>query len=224
VDRAGEFQAEARLMGWLWLAIIGLSTAGLLWVLGVGPSLWSLVGAALMLGAVGYAWQGRPGQPGSPAEADAERIAIDPGIAKLRGAMTGNFTAESAYLTAADAMLRAGEPDAAVAVVLGGIRKMPEDMSLWTGLGDALAQHDGGYVSPAALFAFRHAMDLAPNHPAPPFFLGLAYVRAGEFEEARKYWARALALTPEEMSYRPEIAVRLMLLDRYLALANGASE
>ena len=211
-------------MGWFWLALIGFSAAGLLWVLGVARGLWSLVGAALMLGAVGYAWQGRPGQPGSPAKTNAQAIAIDPGIVKLRGAMTGNFTAESAYLTAADAMLRAGEPDAAVAVMLGGIRDMPDDMSLWTGLGDALAQHDGGYVSPTALFAFRHAMDIAPNHPAPPFFLGLAYVRAGDFVEARRYWARALALTPEEMDYRPEIAVRLMLLDRYLALANGGAE
>ena len=210
-------------MGWLWMAVIALSIAGLLWVLGIGRALWSLVGAALMLGAAGYAVQGRPERPGSPAEANAERIAIDPGIIKLRGAMTGNFTAESAYLNAADAMLRAGEPDAAIAVMLGGIRKMPDDMTLWTGLGTALAQHDGGYVSPASLFAFRHAMNLAPDHPAPPFFLGLAYVRAGDFVEARTYWARALALTPEGMSYRPEIAVRLMLLDRYLAIADAAS-
>lgn len=211
-------------MGWLWLAVIGLSTAGLLWVLGVGRAVWSMIGAALMLGAAGYALQGRPTQPGSPAEAAAGGIEIDPGIVKLRGAMTGNFTAEAAYLTAADAMLRAGEPDAAVAVMLGGIRKMPDDMSLWMGLGDALAHHDGGYVSPAALFAFRRAMALAPNHPAPPFFLGLAYVRAGDFAEARGYWARALALTPDDVDYRPEIAVRLMLLDRYLAIANGEAE
>ncbi len=211
-------------MGWVWLIVIGLSTAGLLWVLGVGRAIWSMVGAALMLGAAGYALQGRPALPGSPAEAASEGIEIDPGIVKLRGAMTGNFTAEAAYLTASDAMLRAGEPEAAVAVMLGGIRKMPKDMSLWTGLGGAIAQHDGGYVSPAALFAFRHAMDLAPKHPAPPFFLGLAYVRAGEFTEARRYWLRALTLTPEDASYRPEIAVRLMLLDRYLALANGEGE
>src|SRR3546814_11342997 len=65
---------------------------------------------------------------------------------------------------------------------------------------------------------------LAPKHPGPPFFLGLAYVRAGEFAEARPFWARALDLTPGDASYRPEIAVRLMLLDRFLAVANGEQE
>src|SRR3546814_7177151 len=75
-----------------------------------------------MLGATGYALQGRPDEPGSPAEADTQRIEIDPGIVKLRGAMMGNFTAETPYLAASDAMIRSG------AVMLGGIRKMPKDM------------------------------------------------------------------------------------------------
>ncbi len=182
-------------MGWVWLIVIGAAAAGALALLGVGRGFWSLVGAALMLGATGYALQGRPGEAGSPAEANAERIEIDPGIVKLRGAMMGNFTAETPYLAASDAMLRSGAPDAAAAVMLGGIRKMPN--------------------------AFRRAMALAPKHPGPPFFLGLAYVRAGEFAEARPFWARALDLTPGDASYRPEIAVRLMLLDRFLAVANG---
>lgn len=208
-------------MGWVWLLVIGVGAAGALALLRVGRALWTLVGAALMLGATGYALQGRPDLPGSPAEAGTARIAIDPGLIELRGAMIGNFTAETPYLAASDAMIRSGSPDAAAAVMLGGIRKMPKDMVLWTGLGDVLAQHDGGVVSPASLFAFRRAMALAPKHPAPPFFLGLAYVRAGEFAEARPYWARALDLTPDDASYRPEIAVRLMLLDRFLAVANG---
>src|SRR3546814_2270726 len=61
---------------------------------------------------------------GSPAEADTQRIEIDPGIVKLRGAMMGNFTAETPYLAASDAMIRSGAPDAAAAVMLGGIRKI----------------------------------------------------------------------------------------------------
>ena len=72
-------------------------------------------------------------------------------------------------------------------------------------------------VSPPALLAFRRAAQLAPEHPAPPFYLGMAYVRAGQFREARPYWARALALSPEGQSYSREIALRLALLDRLLA-------
>lgn len=209
-------------MGWVWLIVIGVGAAGALAVLGVGRALWRLVGAALMLGATGYALQAQPDAPGSPATAKAERVEIDPGLIELRGAMMGNFTAETPYLAASDAMIRSGSPDAAAAVMLSGIRKMPKNMVLWAGLGDALAQHDGRVVSPAALFAFQHAMRLAPKHPGPPFFLGLAYVRAGEFVEARRYWMRALDLTPQKASYRPEIVVRLMLLDQFLATAANA--
>src|SRR3546814_20074386 len=88
-----------------------------------------------MLGATGYALQGRPDEPGSPAEADTQRIEIDPGIVKLRGAMMGNFTAETPYLAASDAMIRSGAPDAAAAVLLGGIRKLPKDRVLSTEIG-----------------------------------------------------------------------------------------
>jgi cytochrome c-type biogenesis protein CcmH/NrfG len=104
-----------------------------------------------------------------------------------------------------------------VQVLLGGIRIAPKSLVLWTGLANAMAAHDGNQVSPPALFAFQQAMRLAPKHPAPPFFLGLAYVRAGEFAKARPYWGKALALTPANISYRGEIEVRLALLDRLLA-------
>ncbi|CAN5398717.1 hypothetical protein BH09PSE4_BH09PSE4_19380 [soil metagenome] len=205
-------------MGWIALGIIGVAAAGLLWRLGVARDLWAFAGAALMLGAAGYALQGRPFQPGSPVKANAEPIEVDPGLIALRNAMFGQFTLDGAYFIAADAMTRSGDAGAAVQVMLGGLHKLPQSYSLWTGLGLAYATHDGGQVSPASLFAFRQAIRLAPNHPAPRFFLGLAYIRAGQFADARPEWARALALTPAEASYRPDIAFRLALLDKYLEL------
>ena len=59
----------------------------------------------------------------------------------------------------------------------------------------------------------------APTNPGPWFFAGLAAVRAGDFAAARPLWAKALALSPAGADYRPGIATRLDLLDRYLALA-----
>src|SRR3546814_6776767 len=64
--------AEATLMGWVWLIVIGAAAAGALALLGVGRGLWSLVGAALMLGATGYALQGRPDEPGRSEEHTSE--------------------------------------------------------------------------------------------------------------------------------------------------------
>lgn len=209
-------------MGWIALAVIGVATGGVLWLIGVPRALWAFVGAALMLGAAGYALQGDPGLPGHPVKANAERIDVDPGLIELRDDMLGRYRADTAYLVASDAMMRNGNRAYAVNVILGGISKYPDSLALWTGLGMAMATHDGGQVSPPVTFAFARAMQLAPRHPAPPFFLGLAYVRAGDLAAARPYWARALALTPPKVAFRGEIVERLAVLDQFLAEMDGA--
>jgi cytochrome c-type biogenesis protein CcmH/NrfG len=131
--------------------------------------------------------------------------------------MFGRYTLDAAYLTAADAMTRTGDSESAVRVLLGGLDRIPRSLPLWTALGSAMAAHDGNTLSPPARFAFEQAIRIAPTHPAPPFFLGLAHVRAEEYAAARPYWARAAALSPEGASYRRDIALRLALLDRLLA-------
>lgn len=210
-------------MGWAWLAGIGAATFALLAVLRVGRPLWSMVAAALMLGAAGYAMQGRPDLVGHDASTKLAAAPDDASMIDLRDQMLERYTGAAAYLVAADAMTRIGERRAAAQVLLGGIRIAPKSLVLWTGLGNALAAHDGNQVSPPALFAFQQAMRLAPNHPAPPFFLGLAYVRMGDFASGRPYWAKALALTPKTMPYRSEIEVRLALLDQVMASEDAAA-
>ncbi|MGU3390937.1 tetratricopeptide repeat protein [Sphingomonas sp. M1A8_2b] len=217
MDRAVELSAEDALMGWVWLGVIGAGAFALLAVLKVNRVLWTMVAAALMLGAAGYAWQGQPGLAGHSVSTGLAPTPDDGAMLELRDQMLERYTGAAAYLVAADAMTRIGDRRAAVQVLLGGIRVAPKSLVLWTGLANALTAHDANQVSPPALFAFQQAMRLAPRHPAPPFFLGLAYVRAGEFATARPYWAKALALTPAGISYRGEIAARLALLDRLLA-------
>jgi hypothetical protein len=209
-------------MGWAMMALVGVFSAGLLLALGVRRGMWSIVGAALMIGAIGYAAQGSPMLPAHPVEANALAIEVDPGITDLRGAIFGRYGEDIIYFTASDALQRTGETTSAVKLLLGAIHHKGGDPALWTELGTALSTHDGGYVSPASLLAFRQAARLAPNSPGPPFFEGLAYVRAGDFPSAQPLWARALTLTPTDADYRPQIAVRLDLLDRYLALAGQA--
>ena len=209
-------------MGWAMLVAIGAATMAALVLLGVRRLLWSMVGSALMLGAAGYALQGRPLLRASPATPQIEAAATDPSLIDLRDRMLGRFSGDGAYLVASDAMARVGDERAAVRVILGGIAKIPESVLLWTGLGIALAAHDGDQVSPPALFAFQQAARLSPKHPAPPFFLGQVYIQAGQFAEARPYWVRALALAPVNASYRRDIAVRLTILDRFLVLQEQA--
>lgn len=205
--------------GWIALAGIGIASGIALVLSGIARVLWLFVGAALTLGAAGYAWQGRPGLGGDSVAAYATPIALDPAMLDLRDTMFGRFTADGAYLSAADAVTRSGDTYLAVRAVLGGIAHYPRSLSLWTGLGTALAANDGDTLSPAALFAFHHAMRLAPLHPAPRFFLGLAYLRANDLAAARRCWNVALRLTPPTLAYHDQIAFRLALLDRYMAMA-----
>jgi cytochrome c-type biogenesis protein CcmH/NrfG len=210
-------------MGYLWLAVIAVAVCALLAAMKVDRLLWSMVASALMLGAAGYAWQGQPALAGHPATTGLAPTPDDSAMLDLRDQMLERYTGAAAYLVAADAMTRIGDRRAAVQVLLGGIRIAPKSLVLWTGLANALSAHDANQVSPPALFGFQQAMRLAPKHPAPPFFLGLAYVRAGDFAKARPYWARALALTPADISYRGEIATRLALLDRFLAMQDAGA-
>lgn len=203
-------------MGLIWLFVLAAGAMLILVVLRLARPLWPLLGAALMLGATGYALQGSPLLPGRPAVATVATEPEDPALIQLRDDMLGRYSLDSAYLTAADAMTRTGNKRAAVQVLLGGINRIPRSLALWTALGTAYAAHDRT-VSPPSRFAFEQAVRLAPDHPAPYFFLGLAHVRADNYAIARPFWARAVALSPADASYRRAIALRLVLLDRLLA-------
>lgn len=204
-------------MGWIMLALIGLMTAALLAVLRLPRTLWPLAGAALMLGAAGYAWQGQPDLAAQPVAADAVKLPQSFAYKKLRDTFFGRFGGESMYFGISDVALANGDPDFAARALTGGVDYAPQNAAMWSELGNVIALHDRGMVSPASLLAYRRAMTLAPQNPGPPLFLGLAYIRAGEFAKARPLWKHALDLTPKDASYRDEIARRLALLDTLLA-------
>lgn len=204
-------------MGWLMLAAVALLAGLALVLLRYPRKLWSVPATAIMLGAAGYAWQGSPGLPGHPIEADAKPIKVDQELIDMRDAMFGKYgTYAWSYANLADGMLRQGDRPRSVMVWQGAVRQVPNDAALWTGFGGALSEYDGNQMSPAAQFAFDKALELAPQHPGPPFFYGLALVRANRFAEAKPWWEKALALTPEKASYREQIATRLLMLDMFL--------
>ena len=202
--------------GWIAVIVIAATASIALAFGGVSRSLWSLIGAALLLAAAGYALQGRGDLRGHAVAADSEPVPVDQATIDIRGAMLGRFSGDGAYLVASDALMRRGSRDTGANVVLLGLSHYPRSLTLWTGLGTALAQHDGS-LSPAARLAFDQATRLAPDHPAPPFFRGQAYLESGDLVAARHFWKRALALSPRAASYRRDIALRLVALDMALS-------
>jgi len=206
-------------MGYAWLLLLVLLTAGgLRWLGKLRGAALQLVLAALMLGGAGYALQGRPSLPGAAKEAGRRAPPLP--LSEPRQAMLGRFTPAEPWLIMADAFERRGNTEGAVGIIRSALRKHPRDAALYVGLGNALIDH-AGMLTPAATIAFERARQLAPNHPAPPFFQGLALARSGEPEQALTLWRQALALTPPDASYRPIIAGGIQALS---APANASAQ
>jgi cytochrome c-type biogenesis protein CcmH len=187
-------------MGWLVLLILATASLALLWVLGARSGLLTASAAALLLGASGYALQGRPDLAGAPA-AGGEGRDIFP-LTDARHAFFGNFTPAESWIRISEALARDGKSEDAVGILQNAVRRYPGDPQLWIGLGNALVDHARGLTPPAEL-AYRRAAELAPGHPGAPFFYGLALARSGDRQGAVATWQQILATAPANASWRP---------------------
>ena len=181
------------------LLLLALSLLAL-WLLGVRGGLLKATAAALFVAAIGYAVQGQPDLPGAPAQS-SEAANVLP-LAEARRAFFGNFTPEESWLTMSEALARDGKGADSIGILQNAVRRYPNDPQLWIGFGNALVDHARGLTPPAEL-AYRRAAELAPGHPAGPFFYGLALARSGDRQGAVTIWKRILANAPADASWRP---------------------
>jgi cytochrome c-type biogenesis protein CcmH len=121
------------------------------------------------------------------------------------------------YLTPADALARHGQYADAAEILRGAVAEDPGNGEAWLAMANALVGHAEGQLSPAALLAFRRAEMASPNHPGPPFFLGLALAQSGQLEQGRAIWAELLARSPADAPWREELVARLADLDAFIA-------
>ena len=201
-------------MGWLILLLLALVLVAVLWRfarLETGPLQFLL--AALLLACAGYAGQGRPTLEGAPRSAAQKRIPANP-FAEARRDLFGGFDAADQWLNIAEGFQRRGDTGGAAGVIRSGLRAHPRSATLWTGYGNALMLHGGGVISPAADLAFRRALVLAPKHPAPRLFYGMALLSGGRFAEAERLWREALALAPADARYRPGLEQQLAMIEK----------
>jgi cytochrome c-type biogenesis protein CcmH len=187
-------------MGWIILLLLFAASFGLLWWLGVRGGLLTASAAALLVGASGYALQGRPEMRGAPA-LGGEQHDIFP-LTDARHAFFGYFAPAESWLRISEALARDGKSEDAVGILQNAVRRYPGDPQLWIGLGNALVDHSRGLTPPAEL-AYRRAAEIAPGHPAAPFFYGLAMARSGDREGALIVWQNILKTAPKSASWRP---------------------
>jgi cytochrome c-type biogenesis protein CcmH/NrfG len=211
------------MMGWLLILVLAAVVLLGLWrIAHFGRAPLQLVAAALLVAMAGYAWQGRPGLAGSPAPPPASQELPDTAFAATRERMLGTFDAASFWLRLADARHRAGDTYRAAAAIRAGIKAHPREADLWVGLGNALIIHADGMMNPAAELAFRRAAELAPGHPGPKFFYGLALAQTGKLEEAEKIWLDLLATSPPDVGWRPMVLERVEMIAQLRAMQRGA--
>jgi cytochrome c-type biogenesis protein CcmH/NrfG len=208
-------------MGWLFVLVLALAVLVGLWRSAkLDRAGLQLVAAALLLAFAGYEWQGRPGLAGSPRRPAAHRALGESEFARIRHDLLGRFDTADRWLTIAEAFNRDGDTQGAAQIIEAGLREHPRDADLWVGLGNALVIHGGGLMSPAAQLAFDRAAAIAPDHPGPKFFYGLALAQSGHVDEAEKVWRALLATAPNDALWRGAIEERLRMIDQ--ARAAGA--
>ena len=207
-------------MGWVIMVLFAACLLAALWRFArFDRPMLQLVAAALLLAMAGYAWQGRPGLAGKPVPPPARQNLPDTAFAGLREEMLGLGDTGSIWLTIADMYHRIGDTQSAAGVIRAGLRAPPKDADLWIGLGNALVIHADGMMTPAAELAFQRAARLAPDHPGPKFFYGLALAQGGKLEQAERLWQSLLADAPADAQWRPMVEERLKVLQRIRALA-----
>jgi cytochrome c-type biogenesis protein CcmH len=179
---------------------------------------WEAIGAALLLGIAGYGLQASPGLAGAP-KPPAQSIADDPAaLVEARQSVSGrDGLPNDNWVVVGDALARNGQYANAASVLLGAVERNPQNGEAWLAMANALVSHADGQLTPASLYAFRHAAEAAPDNPGPPFFLGLALAQSGRLAEARGLWAELLERTPPDAPWRSDLEMRLARLDEFIA-------
>ena len=168
--------------------------------------------SGLLLACAGYAWQGSPGLAGSPQAAAQRPPAPETAFMALRKDMFGRFDTADRWLGMSERYLARGDSRQASGLIRSAIRAHPDNAILWTGYADTLVVHGDGILGPAADLAFRRAVWLAPKHPGPRIFYGIALAQNGRLEEAELAWRQALALSPADAAWREGLERQIELV------------
>lgn len=202
------------MIGWVIAFLIAAVGFGaLVWPGRVPRATWELLGAAILCGVAGYAWQGSPGLAGAPRTVAERAVPFDEALAEQRRGMAERFGKAGQWLILSDGLGRQGKTQEAANVLVAAVRQEPKDPNLWLGLGNALVAHGGGIISPSAEFAFRRAMAIDPQAPAAPYFYGMALAQSGQLDSARQIWAPLAERLPKGSKLRADLEQNLATID-----------
>ena len=126
--------------------------------------------------------------------------------------LLGRFDNAWSWTNLADGYQRRGDTQGAAQVLQNAVQRHPRDADLWVAYGYALVVHGGNMMNPAAQLAFQRAAAIAPNHPGPRFFYGLALAQGGDYDGAERVWRELLPTIPADSQFRTITEQRLQAL------------
>lgn len=205
-------------MGWIIAITLALLLLVAMLLVGRLPrTAWEMTAAALLLGLAGYAWQGNPALRGSPRNAEKAAVPFDEDLAKQRRGLADRYGPAAQWLVLSDGYGRRGQTKEAANVLLSGLKLTPGDANLWLGIGNALVAHGDGILSPGADYAYRQAIRLDPDAPAPRYFYGMALAQAGQLQAARDQWAPLAARAPDDSEIKSQLVANIARIDAMLS-------
>jgi hypothetical protein len=205
--------------GWVILALLAVLLGAGLWIV-IRPArtVSELIAATMLVALAGYAWQGSPLQPGKPTGPRDNKPVPSNLFAEERAKWLESVGVDAQALDASDGLLRSGDPAYAVGILRAALEHRPKSATLWIGLGNAISQYADGLVTPPARYAFQHASQLAPNSPAPGYFLGLSLAQSGDLDGAEQAWRGLLAKAAADAPWRADVEQKLAAIDRARSL------
>jgi cytochrome c-type biogenesis protein CcmH/NrfG len=209
--------------GWVALGLLSvISLLVLIFCVRSSKGLWQIAAAAVLLGMTGYALQGRPSTPTSPAQPlEASEVAATQ-LVDIRADMDQSFGSAKRWLVTADSFAKQGDYQLSASYIQSGLRTDPQNPDLWSALGLQLMLASEGQMSPPAQLAFDKARAIRPNYPAPYYFAGLARLFAGDLDGAILLWEKTVSLATPNAKWKARIESQLQAAKALQAQATQA--
>ena len=169
--------------------------------------LWLQLGCALAICAAAGGWVllGNRQLPEQSAQHAAALPATDAQLGAALERLNQNPADEEGWLALSERFLARRETAKAVEALSIASAAMPDRVSLWVALGQALFLHGEGQMSPAARYAFDRAVALDPDHPGPKIFTALAFIQEAQPQKALPILVELEAKAPKDAPWRPRV-------------------
>lgn len=212
-------------MIWALIGLLALAALGIaLFALKLPRASSALFASALLFGLAGYVLQGSPSQQAAPKSGQNNAQSDGEALVAARRAVFDDGRQPQRFIVIADGFARRGQYEDAAQILQGAIAEQPDGAEAWTALANALVEHAGGQLTPAALHAYGRAEEVARGHPGPGYFLGIALLRSGRPQDAIDLWSRMLEAAPQDAPWRAELAARLRQLKELTAQMQASGD